>query len=81
MSRFRADGCAGTGSASRSTIRILLRHIFYDILLRFFYDLARPLCRTFAERPKAPALPQTLFRMTDPSMLAKFSDKAGRARP
>jgi len=31
------------------------------------------------ERAMEPALPQTLFRMTDPALLQKFSDKNGRA--
>jgi hypothetical protein len=31
------------------------------------------------ERAMEPALPQTLFRMTDPSLLAKFTDPTGRA--
>ena len=30
------------------------------------------------ERAMEPALPQTLFRMTDPTMMAKFLDKGGR---
>jgi hypothetical protein len=32
------------------------------------------------ERAMEPALPQTLFRMTDAAVLAKFTDAAGRAR-
>jgi hypothetical protein len=31
------------------------------------------------ERAAEPALPQTLFRMTDPAMLQKFTDRNGRA--
>src|SRR6185295_9418589 len=31
------------------------------------------------ERAMEPALPQTLFRMTDPALLQKFSDRNGRA--
>ncbi|MFO0805001.1 MAG: DUF1549 and DUF1553 domain-containing protein [Gemmataceae bacterium] len=31
------------------------------------------------ERAMEPALPQTLFRMSDPTMLAKFTDAAGRS--
>jgi hypothetical protein len=31
------------------------------------------------ERAMEPALPQTLFRMTDPALLAKFNDRTGRA--
>ena len=31
------------------------------------------------ERAAEPALPQTLFRMTDPEMMKKFADAKGRA--
>jgi hypothetical protein len=31
------------------------------------------------ERAMEPALPQTLFRMSDPTMMAKFTDGSGRA--
>jgi len=31
------------------------------------------------ERAMEPALPQTLFRMTDPALLQKFTDRSGRA--
>jgi hypothetical protein len=71
-----ADGApAGTKVVEVGSSRIANPNLAYA--LRIF---GRP-PRTTAcdcERAAEPALPQTLFRMTDASILAKFNDQKGR---
>lgn len=76
--RFTAADAApeGTKMVEVGTSRLQNPNLAYA--LRIF---GRP-PRTTAcdcERAMEPALPQTLFRMTDPSLLAKFTDANGRA--
>jgi len=71
------DGVAdGLKMVEVGTSRLSNQNLAY--VLRIF---GRP-PRTTAcdcERAMEPALPQTLFRMSDPTMLAKFSDASGRS--
>ena len=66
---------AGTKMVEVGSSRLANANLAY--VLRIF---GRP-PRTTAcdcERATEPALPQTLFRMTDPGLIAKFTDPAGR---